>query len=53
MTADQCQYGLISKGEEGHGAVMESTGFMTNALHIVEQLQADASTNQEGSIIGT
>ena len=46
VTADQCQYGLISKGKEGHGAAREATTFMTNAPHVAEQLQKRCPTKQ-------
>ena len=39
VTADQCQYNLLSRDNQGEGLVKKATGFMTNAPCIAMQLQ--------------
>ena len=47
--ADQCQYGLVSQDDKGHGAVRKATGFMTNEPYIALQLQKGCP-NRTGKI---
>lgn len=39
VTADQCQYGLITRDGEKTGPAKKPTSFMTNSWHIAQKLQ--------------
>ena len=50
MTADQCQYGLLSWDKQGQRHVRKATGFMSNSPCIADRLQ-EKCPNRHGPVI--
>ena len=50
VSADQCQYGLLSRDKTGEGYVRKATSFMTNAPYVALQLQKRCP-NRTGRVV--